>query len=76
MARLTTAARNALPDSDFAGPGRTYPVEDASHARNALSRAGGNAGPQLKARIGRKVAGKYPSIKQQAVANIAKRSKG
>jgi hypothetical protein len=32
MAKLTTKARNALPDSAFAGPGRTYPVEDKKHA--------------------------------------------
>lgn len=33
--RLTAAARNALPDSAFAGPNRTYPVFDANHARIA-----------------------------------------
>ena len=43
MAKLTTKERNALPNSDFAGPGRSYPVQDASHARNALSRAAQNA---------------------------------
>ena len=31
MARLTAAKRNALPDSDFAGPNRTFPVEDKAH---------------------------------------------
>lgn len=39
MAKLSTAARKALPDKDFAGPGRTYPVEDKSHAANAKARA-------------------------------------
>ncbi len=39
MAKLSSAARNALPKSEFAGPGRSYPVEDKSHARNALARA-------------------------------------
>lgn len=39
MAKLTTAQRNRLPASAFAGPDRTYPVPDASHARNAISRA-------------------------------------
>jgi hypothetical protein len=39
MAKLTTKARKALPAEDFAGPGRSYPVEDASHARNAKARA-------------------------------------
>jgi hypothetical protein len=44
MARLTSAERNALPDSAFAGPGRSYPVNDASHARNAKARASEMAG--------------------------------
>ena len=39
MAKLTTKERNALPDSAFAGPGRSYPIPDKSHARNAKSRA-------------------------------------
>lgn len=39
MAKLDAKARNALPDSAFAGPGRSYPVNDASHARNAKARA-------------------------------------
>lgn len=32
MAKLTAAKRNALPDSAFAGPGRTYPIFDKAHA--------------------------------------------
>lgn len=59
MARLTAAERNALPDSDFAGHGRSYPIEDAAHARDAKSRASGNAGPALKARISRRVKERY-----------------
>ncbi len=39
MTKLTGKERNALPDSDFAGPGRSYPVPDASHAANAKARA-------------------------------------
>jgi hypothetical protein len=39
MSKLTTNERNALPDSAFAGPHRSYPVEDASHAKNAKARA-------------------------------------
>ena len=39
MAKLTTKARNALPASTFAGPARSYPVPDASHAKNAKARA-------------------------------------
>lgn len=40
MAKLSAASRNALPASKFALPKeRKYPVEDKSHARNALARA-------------------------------------
>ena len=39
MAKLTTKARKALPKSEFAGPGRTYPVFDKAHAANAKARA-------------------------------------
>lgn len=39
MAVLTTKARNALPVSTFAGPDRSYPIPDASHAANAKARA-------------------------------------
>lgn len=39
MAKLTTKARNKLPAKAFAGPGRSYPVEDKAHARNAKARA-------------------------------------
>lgn len=51
MAKLTTAERNKLPDSDFAGPNRSYPIEDKAHARNAKSRASQFAGSKLKAKI-------------------------
>jgi len=39
MAKLTTKKRNALPKSEFAGPDRSYPVNDRSHAANAKARA-------------------------------------
>ncbi len=39
MAELTTKHRNALPDSAFAGPNRSYPVFDRAHAANAKARA-------------------------------------
>ena len=51
MAKLTTAERNKLPDSDFAGPNRSYPVEDAAHAKNAKSRASQFASPALKSKV-------------------------
>lgn len=39
MAKLTSKARNAIPASAFAGPNRSYPVQDKSHAANAKARA-------------------------------------
>lgn len=36
MAKLSTAARNKLPSSSFAGPGRSFPVHDKAHATAAL----------------------------------------
>ncbi|GAC1554390.1 MAG: hypothetical protein NVS2B5_14130 [Beijerinckiaceae bacterium] len=39
MSKLTTAGRKKLPAKDFAGPGKSYPVEDKPHARNAKARA-------------------------------------
>lgn len=62
MATLTTAARKALPTQDFAGPDRSYPIADASHARDALSRVSANGSPALKAAVRAKVAKKFPSI--------------
>ena len=61
MARLTAKQRNALPDSAFAGPDRTYPIPDAAHAANAKARAAQFAGPKLKARIDAKADKKLSS---------------
>ena len=69
MAKLTTKQRNALPDSAFAGPGRSYPINDANHARNAESRAAQFASPELKARIKAKVRRKFPNIKVEGEAS-------
>lgn len=62
MAKLTAKARNAIPTSSFAGPDRSYPIENASHARNALARASQHASPDLKAKIRAKVKKKFPEI--------------
>lgn len=82
MARLTTAARNALPDSAFAGPNRSYPINDASHARNARARAAQFAGPALQSKIVAKTAKKYPGMgkkkqaRHAALAHLAATRKG
>ena len=63
MSKLSTAARNRLPDSAFSGPGRSYPIEDEGHAKAALSRAAHNASPGLEATIKAKVRRRYPNMK-------------
>lgn len=64
MARLTSKERNALPSSDFAGPDRSYPVQNASHARNALARVSQFGTADLKRKVREKVYRKFPDIKQ------------
>lgn len=39
MAKLTSKGRNSMPASKFAGPDRSYPVNDKAHAANAKARA-------------------------------------
>ena len=64
MAKLNAAKRNKLKAGSFALPGkRAYPIPDASHARNALSRAAHNASPAEQATIKRKVKARFPAIK-------------
>jgi len=36
MAKLSKSQRSALPSSDFAGPNRSFPVNDPNHAKAAL----------------------------------------
>ena len=62
MAKLTAAKRNALPAKTFAGPDRSFPVNDMSHARNALSRVSQFGTDDLKARVRAKVHKKFPTI--------------
>lgn len=62
MAKLTTQDRKNLPSSVFAGPDRSYPIPDRSHAANALARASAFASPPLKKKIDAKVHKKYPGI--------------
>lgn len=71
MAKLNAAQRNRLPASDFAGPGRSYPDEDVTHARDALSRVSANGTPEVKAEVRRKVHAKFPAIGRKTKKNPA-----
>ena len=71
MSLLTAKRRNSLPSKEFAGPDRSYPIQDASHARNALARASGKA---VEAEIRAKVHSKYPEIGEGSMISRRKRS--
>ena len=72
MGELTWRERLKLPKSDFALPGKgtgkagkgpgSYPIQDLSHARNALSRVAKNGTPAERAAVRAKVHAKYPNI--------------
>jgi hypothetical protein len=51
MAKLTAKARSKLPSGTFAGPGRSYPIPDKSHAVFAKAMAAKHASPALRARV-------------------------
>lgn len=63
MAKLTSAQRSKLPSSDFAVPKRkAYPVNDPSHARNALSRVSQFGTDAEKKAVKEKVHKRFPGI--------------
>lgn len=72
MAKLTEKARNKMPSKDFALPGRgagpkgkgagAYPIEDKSHARNALARVSQHGTPAEKKEVRSAVKRKFPGI--------------
>lgn len=56
MAKLTAKARAALPLKKFAGPDRSFPINNPSHARAAISGAtrsarAGNITASTEARV-------------------------
>lgn len=63
--KLTAAKRKAIPKAEFAVPAKapksgSYPIPNASHARNALARSAGKA---VAGKVRAKVARMYPGIK-------------
>ena len=67
MATLTWAQRKGLARGKFVFPakkpgGGSYPIPDASHARNALARVSQHGSPAEKARVRAAVRRRFPSI--------------
>ena len=69
--KLTAQTRKAIPNKSFALPGRRYPIEDPSHARNALSRVSANGTPAEKKAVRAKVHAKYSSIGRKSGQRFA-----
>jgi hypothetical protein len=62
MSKLTASKKLTIPDEDFAGPDRSYPIEDARHALNALARVVQSGSRSLRAKVRAKIRAKYPAI--------------
>ncbi len=72
---LSASERRALPDSDFALPGKgegpqgkqagSYPIPDESHARTALSMVAQHGTEEEKAKVRAAVKKKFPNIEQE-----------
>ena len=72
---LNAAERRALPDKEFALPGKgkgpegkqagSYPIPDKNHARMALAMVAKHGTPEKKAKVRAAVAKKFPDIKQE-----------
>ena len=63
MAVLKAKQRNKMKDSTFGIPEkRAYPLNDASHARNALARVSQHGSSSEKAQVRAAVKRKFPGI--------------
>jgi len=62
MAKLSYQERKSMPQSEFALPGGRYPIPDAPHGRNALSRVAAYGTPYEKKKVRAKVHAKFPEI--------------
>lgn len=61
-AKLTSAARKALPSSAFCGPDRSFPAHDRSHAVNALARVKQFGSSALQSRVRACVCRKFSGL--------------
>jgi len=66
VAKLTKSTRAAIPTGSFALPGRRYPIEDRSHAANALSRVSQFGTSSEKAQVRSAVHARYPGMGSDA----------
>lgn len=60
---MNAKGRNRIKDSNFALPGRRYPIHDLAHARNALARVAQYGTPAEQAAVRAAVYRKYPQLR-------------
>ena len=70
--KLTAAKRKAMPKAQFAGPGKSFPVNDPTHARLAISGAtrserAGNISPATATKIKAKARAKLGKSDHEAM---------
>ena len=66
---LNSEQRDQLPDSDFAFPGRRFPIHDEAHARDALARVSQSGTAEEKATVRAAVKKRYPNIGKTTAAS-------
>lgn len=77
MAKLTNSQRKALPKSSFAIPSKaptsgSYPINNPSHAQNALARSSGKpVAAQVKAAVAKKYPGMVHGNSAKAAPKVA-----
>lgn len=63
--KLTARSRNNLPDSDFALPGRRYPIEDKNHVIAAKSMVAQHGTPAEQHRVLAAIKQKFGDAKKK-----------
>ncbi len=77
--RLSYSKRKKMKNSEFALPSKRkggkggYPIENKSHARNALARVSEYGTPEQKKEVRAKVHAKYPSIGKENLKHSIKK---
>jgi hypothetical protein len=64
MAVLTSRGRKRMKASQFALPGKRYPIHDIRHGRNALARVAQHGSARERAIVRRRVYNRFPSLRK------------
>lgn len=81
MSKLSSKERSKIPSEEFAGPGRSFPIEDADHAKAAIldapkAEAAGSITSHQEAMIERRAKAKLDKHPTRVAIRNASRSIG